>query len=304
MKKTLIILFTILCSLFTAHAQIRWNERYQQYIDQYKDIAIEEMHRWKIPASITLAQGIFESGAGQSELARKGNNHFGIKCNGWDGRKVYHDDDARNECFRAYNSVFESYEDHSRFLANGQRYRSLFNLKTTDYKGWARGLKAAGYATNPQYADKLIEIIQLYKLYEYDTAKSADRFMVEHTKDHNVGGAALHPIKIFNKNYYLVARRGDTFKSIGEEVDISYRKLAKYNERSKNDRLTEGEVIWLKKKQKKAPKDYKGRLHYVRQGESMYSIAQSYGIRLKSLYKMNHMSPDDDLRIGQGLKLR
>ena len=304
MKKFLIILFTIHCSLFTANAQIRWNERYQQYIDQYKDIAIEEMHRWKIPASITLAQGIFESGAGQSELARKGNNHFGIKCNGWEGRKVYHDDDARNECFRAYNSVYESYEDHSRFLANGQRYRSLFNLKTTDYKGWARGLKAAGYATNPAYADKLIELIQLYKLYEYDKAKSADRFMVEHTKDHSVGGAALHPIKIFNKNYYLIARRGDTFKSIGEEVDISYRKIARYNERNKNDRLTEGEVIWLKKKQKKAPKDYKGRLHYVRQGESMYSIAQSYGIRLKSLYKLNHMSPDDDLHIGQGLKLR
>lgn len=304
MKKTLIIIVTLLCPLFTVQAQIKWNERYQQYIDQYKDIAIEEMHRWKIPASITLAQGLFESGAGQSELARKGNNHFGIKCNGWEGRKVYHDDDARNECFRAYNSVFESYEDHSRFLVNGQRYRSLFNLKTTDYKGWARGLKAAGYATNPAYADKLIELIQFYKLYEYDTAKNADRFMVEHSKDHNVGGAALHPIKIFNKNYYLVARRGDTFKSIGEEVDISYRKLAKYNERSKNDRLTEGEVVWLKKKQKKAPKDYKGRLHYVRQGESMYSIAQSYGIRLKSLYKMNHMSPDDDLRVGQGLKLR
>ena len=304
MKKFLLILFTLHCSLFSANAQIRWNERYQQYIDQYKDIAIEEMRRWKIPASITLAQGLFESGAGQSELARKGNNHFGIKCNGWDGRKVYHDDDARNECFRAYNSVFESYEDHSRFLVNGQRYRSLFSLKSTDYKGWARGLKAAGYATNPQYADKLIELIQLYKLYEYDKAKTADRFMVEHTKDHNVGGAALHPIKIFNKNYYLVARRGDTFKSIGEEVNISYRKIAKYNERSKNDRLTEGEVIWLKKKQKKAPKDYKDRLHYVRQGESMYSIAQSYGIRLKSLYKMNHMSPDDDLHIGQGLKLR
>ena len=304
MKKSLIFLFTLCCSIGTAQAQIRWNERYQQYIDQYKDIAIEEMHRWKIPASITLAQGIFESGAGQSELARKGNNHFGIKCNGWEGRKVYHDDDARNECFRAYDSVFESYEDHSRFLVNGQRYRSLFSLKVTDYKGWARGLKAAGYATNPQYADRLIELIQLYKLYEYDTAKRADRFMVEHTKDHNVGGAGLHPIKIFNKNYYLVARRGDTFKSIGEEVDISYRKLAKYNERSKNDRLTEGEVIWRKKKQKKAPKDYKGRLHYVRQGESMYSIAQSYGIRLKNLYKMNHLSPNDDIHIGQGLKLR
>ena len=304
MKKALIILFTIHCSLFTAYAQIRWNERYQQYIDQYKDIAIEEMHRWKIPASITLAQGIFESGAGQSELARKGNNHFGIKCNGWEGRKVYHDDDARNECFRAYNSVFESFEDHSRFLVNGQRYRSLFNLKITDYKGWARGLKAAGYATNPAYADKLIELIQFYKLYEYDSAKRADRFMVEHTKSQGSNGVGLHVIKIFNKNYYLVARRGDTFKSIGEEVGISYRKLAKYNERDKRDRLTEGEVIWLKKKQKKAPKDYKGRLHYVRQGESMYSIAQSYGIRLKNLYKMNHLSPNDDIHIGQGLKLR
>ena len=304
MKKILLLLFTIHCSLFSANAQVRWNERYQQYIDQYKDIAIEEMHRWKIPASITLAQGLFESGAGQSDLARMGNNHFGIKCNGWTGRTIHHDDDARNECFRAYDSPYESFEDHSRFLVNGQRYRSLFNLKTTDYKGWARGLKAAGYATNPQYADRLIEIIQFYKLYEYDKAKSADRFMVEHTKGHNVGGAALHPIKIFNKNYYLVARRGDTFMSIGEEIGISYKKIAKYNERSKNDRLTEGEVVWLKKKQKKAPKDYKGRLHYVRQGESMYSIAQSYGIRLKSLYKMNGMSPNDDLHIGQGLKLR
>ena len=304
MKKFLFILFTLYSSLLTLNAQIRWNERYQQYIDLYKDIAIEEMHRWKIPASITLAQGIFESGAGQSELAVKGNNHFGIKCNGWNGRKVYHDDDSRNECFRAYNSVYESYEDHSRFLANGQRYRSLFNLKITNYKGWARGLKAAGYATNPAYADKLIELIQLYKLYEFDNAKTVDRFMVEHTKDHGVKGVSLHPIKIFNKNYYLVARRGDSFQSIGQEIGISYRKIAKYNERNHRDRLTEGEVIWLKKKQKKAPKDYKGRLHYVRQGESMYSIAQSYGIRLKSLYKMNHMSPDDDLHIGQGLKLR
>ena len=304
MKKFLFILFTLYSSLLTLNAQIRWNERYQQYIDLYKDIAIEEMHRWKIPASITLAQGIFESGAGQSELAVKGNNHFGIKCNGWNGRKVYHDDDSRNECFRAYNSVYESYEDHSRFLANGQRYRSLFNLKITDDKGWARGLKAAGYATNPAYADKLIELIQLYKLYEFDNAKTVDRFMVEHTKDHGVKGVSLHPIKIFNKNYYLVARRGDSFQSIGQEIGISYRKIAKYNERNHRDRLTEGEVIWLKKKQKKAPKDYKGRLHYVRQGESMYSIAQSYGIRLKSLYKMNHMSPDDDLHIGQGLKLR
>ena len=284
---------------------MKWNQRYQQYIDQYKDIAIEQMQRWKIPASITLAQGIFESGAGQSELAVKGNNHFGIKCHGWTGRTLYHNDDQQGECFRAYPSAFDSYEDHSRFLANGQRYRSLFSLKTTDYKGWARGLKAAGYATNPQYADRLIELIQLYRLYQYDTATTYDHFMADHAKDRPaVVGQQLHPIKIYNKNYYLYARRGDTFKSIGEEIGISYRKIAKYNERDKKDALQEGEIIWLKKKQTKAPKEYKGRLHYVRQGESMYSIAQTYGIRLKSLYKLNRRSPDYDLRVGDALRLR
>ena len=235
---------------------------------------------------------------------RRSNNHFGIKCHGWTGRKVYKDDDAANECFRAYDTAFDSFEDHSRFLASGQRYRSLFSLKTTDYKGWARGLKAAGYATNPQYADKLIELIQLYKLYELDGAKDYDKFMAQHSKDHSVSGQPLHPIKIYNKNYYLYARRGDTFRSIGEEIGISYKKIAKYNERDRDDRLNDGEIIWLKKKQKRAPKDYKDRLHYVRKGESMYSIAQSYGIRLKSLYKMNHLKPDYDLRIGDALRLR
>ena len=235
---------------------------------------------------------------------RRSNNHFGIKCHGWTGRTVYKDDDAKNECFRAYDSAFDSFEDHSRFLVKGQRYRSLFSLKTTDYKGWARGLKAAGYATNPQYADKLIDLIQLYKLYQYDTAKGYDKFLAQHSKDHSVSGQPLHPIKIFNNNYYLYARRGDTFRAIGEEIGVSYKKIAKYNERDRDDRLTEGEIIWLKKKQKRAPKDYKDHLHYVRQGESMYSIAQKYGIRLKSLYKMNHLKPDYDIRIGDALRLR
>ena len=287
----------------SAFGQIKWNQTYQQYFNQYKDVAIEQMQRYNIPASITLAQGVFESGAGRSELAVRGNNHFGIKCNGWTGRKTYHDDDEDNECFRAYDSAYESYEDHSRFLVNSPRYRQLFSLKKTDYKGWAKGLKAAGYATNPQYANKLIEIIQLYKLYEYDKATSYDKFMTDRTKDHQIDGA-LHIIKPYNKNYYLIARQGDTFKSIAEEVGISYRKIAKYNERDKRDQLEEGEIIWLKKKQKKAPKDYKGRLHYVRNGESMYSIAQKYGIRLKNLYKMNHLSPDYQIKVGDGLRLR
>lgn len=288
----------------SADAQSVWNARYQRYIDQYKDIAIEQMLKWKIPASITLAQGLLESAAGESSLARRANNHFGIKCHNWTGPTVYRDDDAKNECFRSYGSAFESYEDHSRFLSTGQRYRGLFSLKTTDYKGWARGLKAAGYATNPKYAERLIDIIQLYRLYEYDKAKSYDKFMTQHTKDHSVNGQPLHPMGIYNKNYFVYARKGDTFRSIGEEVGISYKKIARYNERDKDDRLVEGEVIWLKKKQRKAPKEYKNRPHIVRPGESMYSIAQKYGIRLKNLYKMNDLSPDYDIQIGAELKLR
>jgi len=301
--KTMVLTAFLMVSLVCS-AQSKWTPTYQQYIDQYKDCAIEQMLKWKIPASITLAQGLLESGAGRSELARKGNNHFGIKCHDWTGAMVYHDDDSRNECFRAYNSAFESYEDHSKFLAKRGRYSSLFNLKTTDYKGWAYGLKAAGYATDPKYPQRLIDIIQLYKLYEYDRARSYDKFMTKHTKDVQVAGQPLHLIKIYNKNYYIIGRRGDTFRTIGQEIGISYKKIAKYNERDKDSPIQEGEIIWLKKKQKKAAKEYKGRKHYVRQGESMYSIAQKYGIRLKSLYKRNHLSPDYDLRIGDELKLR
>jgi len=300
MRKIFVIIGFCFC--FVTQAQIRWNHTYQQYIDQYKDVAIEQMKLHGIPASITLAQGILESAAGRSELAMKGNNHFGIKCNGWTGRTIHHDDDARNECFRAYNTVYESYEDHSNFLTNNTRYRSLFNLKITDYKGWAKGLKAAGYATNPQYAYKLIELIQLYKLYQYDKAKDYDEFMSDHVK-HQVN-SAIHVVKHFNNNYYIYVRKGDTFRSIAEEMGINYRKLAKYNERGKDDELIVGEVIWLQKKQKKAPKEYKDRLHYIRNGESMYSIAQQYGIRLKNLYKMNHLSPNYQICVGDALRLR
>lgn len=302
-----ICLFLFACLFFISHlsAQMRWNSVYQEYIDQYKDLAIEEMLRYNIPASITLAQGIFESGAGRSELSVKGNNHFGIKCHGWAGRSVYHDDDARNECFRAYDNVLQSYEDHSKFLRYNVRYNSLFTLQRTDYRGWAQGLKACGYATNPRYADKLIELIELYKLYELDKATSYDKFMAKRGGyDKPVSqGMSLHPIKIYNKNYYIIARAGDTFKGIGEEIDISYRKIAKYNERDKHDVLHAGEIIYLKKKQKKADKAYKNRPHIVKAGESMYSIAQRYGIRLKSLYKKNHLSPDYQARVGDTLRV-
>ena len=297
------IIFSFLCMFVafqTAISQtMTWNQRYQNYFDKYKDVAVEQMLKYRIPASITLAQGVLESGAGNSELATKANNHFGIKCNGWTGRKSYHDDDARNECFRAYDSVYESYQDHSVFLTTSKRYSNLFQLKLTDYKGWARGLKACGYATSPTYATKLIEIIELYKLYQYDTAKHFDKFQAQQVK-----GGDSRQIYAFNKNYYLKARRGDTFRSLAKEVDISYRKLARYNERDKNDVLEEGEIVWLKKKQNKAPKNYKGRLHYVKNGESIYSISQLYGIKLKKLYKLNNLPPTYQIRVGDALRVR
>ena len=304
-KKLSLFLFASLLNISNVSAQMRWNSIYQSYIDQYKNLAIEEMLRYNIPASITLAQGIFESSAGRSELTVKGNNHFGIKCHGWGGNTIYHDDDERNECFRAYDNAKQSYEDHSKFLSQNTRYRSLFSLQRTDYRSWARGLKACGYATNPVYADKLIELIELYKLYELDCAEHYDKFMAKRGGYDKpiTQGMTLHPIKIYNKNYYIIARAGDTFKKIGQEVDLSYRKIAKYNERNKNDILQPGEVIYLKKKQKHADKAYKGRLHIVKPNDSMYSIAQFYGIRLKSLYKMNHLSPDYQLRVGDVLRV-
>lgn len=304
MKRYFVLsIITFLC--VSLNAQLKWNSRYQAYIDQYKDLAIAEMLKYNIPASITLAQGLLESGAGMSELARNGNNHFGIKCHDWTGARTYHDDDANNECFRAYRDVYESYEDHSRFLARQPRYRSLFKLKRTDYKGWAKGLKKCGYATSPTYAKQLIGIIELYKLHKYDKAKKYDKFMVERSSVKDVAPSInLHPIHIYNKNYYLNVRQGDTFRSIAREVGISYKKLAKYNERDKNDRLIPGEIIYLKKKQKKADKAYKNRPHRVKAGESMYSIAQYYGIRLESLYKMNDLSPDYSIQVGDLLRVR
>lgn len=301
-----IVSFALLLVCTASNAQMRWNQSYQTYINQYKDLAIEQMLRYRIPASITLAQGLFESRAGQSDLARQGNNHFGIKCHNWTGPTQYHDDDARGECFRVYQDAKQSYEDHSLFLARQSRYSRLFNLSPTDYKGWAQGLKACGYATNPQYASKLIQIIELYKLNDYDKAKSYDRFMATHSgtdKPINAEGT-LHPIHIFNENYYLYAREGDTFKSIGREVNISWRKLAKYNEMDKKTILHKGDIVYLKKKRKKAPKQYKKHPHTVMPGESMYTISQKYGIRLKNLYKMNHLSPDFQIRPGVLLKVR
>ncbi|MBR6604516.1 MAG: glucosaminidase domain-containing protein, partial [Prevotella sp.] len=194
--KSIYIIGVLLSASLSISAQTSRNADYERYIELYKDIAIEQMQKHRIPASITLAQGLFESGAGKSQLARYSNNHFGIKCHGWTGRKTYHDDDARGECFRVYDNARQSYEDHSRFLVAGSRYRSLFQLKTTDYVGWARGLKKAGYATNPLYADKLIDIIERYELNKYDRAKKYDKYKVQHTS-HATKNYDLHVLYTF-----------------------------------------------------------------------------------------------------------
>lgn len=295
MKRCILLSITLILTLFPAWSQkVKWNKAYQDYFERYRSLAVEQMKQYGIPASITLAQGVLESAAGKSQLARKSNNHFGIKCHGWTGRKVYYDDDAPDECFRAYKSVYDSYVDHSVFLKNGRRYSRLFELKMTDYKGWAKGLKACGYATSPTYATKLIEIIELYRLYELDTSKGhRGRF-----------AGCLREVHEFNKNYYVIARAGDTFQTIADDVDMSRRKLAKYNELDKNATLEEGTYIWLKKKRRNAPKEYKNKPHRVQPGESMYIISQRYGIRLKRLYKMNDLSPDYVIHVGDELRLR
>ena len=290
MNRAIFLIFSLTFLHFGSFAQpVTWNQQYADYISQYAVLAVQQMRQYRIPASVTLAQGLLESGAGKSVLARKANNHFGIKCSGWKGRKSYHDDDLPGECFRAYDSAKESYVDHSVFLTTSSRYSRLFDLKLTDYKKWARGLKACGYATSPTYAKRLIEIIETYRLYEYDKGK-------------HVGGS-LRPVHYSNKNYYVVALKGDSFRKVADDVDISCRKLARYNERDKNDTLEEGEYVWLQKKRNKASKEFKGKYHVVVPGESLYSIAQRYGIRLRYLYKKNNLSPDYEIQVGDKLRV-
>lgn len=316
-KAYLIVILAFIPCILSALPPVKWNQRYQSYIDRYKDLAICEMLQHGIPASITLAQGLLESGAGESELARRSNNHFGIKCHDWTGAKTYHDDDETGECFRVYKSVYDSYEDHSKFLCRS-RYSRLFSLSRTDYKGWARGLKSCGYATNPKYAQLLIDIIECYNLSPLDRAKSYNPANVRGGSSSAVsrksassgtssrGASAVrrgHEVKMNNRNYYVIARQGDTFKSIAKEFDISYRKLARYNERDRRDVLRPGDIIYFEKKRTKADKRYKKCPHVVRAGESMYDIAQKYGVRLKSLYKKNHMTLANTIRVGDRIRV-
>lgn len=302
MRKFLYIVIILFFSLNISSQ----NNSYQRYIQKYQQMAMEQMVRYKIPASITLAQGLLESGAGNSQLARKANNHFGIKCGGrWNGPYMLMDDDARNEHFRVYKSPEESFEDHSKFLCSGKRYAGLFQLSILDYKGWAKGLKAAGYATNPRYADNLINIIENYNLNDIDlyvvTGNVSSRKLKQNIKNGLISG---HRIMMNNKNFYTIARKGDTYKSIGKEMGVSARRLRKYNEVPKDYEVQEGDIVYFEKKQRKADKQYKGKYIIITSGESIYSISQKFGMRIKTLYKLNNLPDDYSARIGDKLRIR
>ncbi|GAB4311138.1 MAG: glucosaminidase domain-containing protein [Bacteroidales bacterium] len=282
----------------------------EEYISRFKDIAIREMNAYGIPASITLAQGILESGSGNSELARKANNHFGIKCHkGWDGPSFRMDDDAKDECFRKYRDPEESFVDHSIFLATRDRYAFLFNLDITDYKGWAHGLKKAGYATNPHYARLLIKIIEENNLDRFDRlyGQSPDNpgkieFSVNQQKEDFEPvkiGAGNREIFINNGVKFIYARKGDTDYKIASEFNIYSWQVRKYNYLNKNDIIHEGMVIYLEK----LNKSHTQRIHIVQPGEDLVSIARKYAVQLKKLARYNQLEKDAILYPGQRIKL-
>lgn len=284
------------------------NQAYWSYIDQYKDWAIEQMQQYHIPASITLAQGLLESNAGRSSLAREANNHFGIKVGStWTGPYVLRDDDAKNEKFRKYKSARESFIDHSKFL-QGKRYQNLYSLGQTDYRGWARGLKAAGYATNPAYAEALIRIIEMYSLHQFDTGKyHSQKTTTNKQTDINSEDYfySRHAVYSGNKNYFIIVEVGDDMATISRNTGVSLRKLYKYNDLPRDYSPTAGDIIYLQKKRKCASREFrKNPIHIVDVNQSLFDIAQLYGIRLESLCKLNGWSEPQAVQVGDILRIR
>ncbi len=307
--KYILVLSIFFAGIFAPDAAIGQTRSkiYENYIDAYSDIAVRHMQQYKIPASIKLAQGLLESGAGMSDLARRSNNHFGIKCHrGWQGEKVYAADDLPNDCFRKYKKVEESYDDHSRFLVAGGRYRNLFDLNVTDYKGWARGLQKSGYATDKAYANKLIKLIEDYELYRFDNKnyrKGVSKKQREEAKKEEVARAVWkhQPYKTHGL-VYVVTVDGDTYAAIANEFGFKESDLLKFNEVSEGFPLSEGDLVYFQKKKPRADKPYYE--HVVQIGESMYSISQKYGIQMRNLYRLNKKSYEYIPEEGDILKLR
>lgn len=291
---TIILIFSVLSSFSQA------NDR-SDYISKYKHLAIEEMLRTGIPASITLAQGLLESGNGKSTLAIEANNHFGIKChNDWNGPYIRIDDDKPNEKFRKYDDVKDSYRDHSDFLTSKNRYSSLFNLNRTDYKSWAKGLKNAGYATARDYAHRLIKIIEEEKLYIYDKADKTDYKRIVDAQ--NPSNKFERRVEMINGKKCIRIEKGDTFYSISKSFDVSIRKLRVFNDMEKSDYLKLGQILFLNRKRRKAARGYD--YHLVKEGETMYSISQSYGVKIKRLYYFNRFNKFQEPNVGDRIYMR
>ncbi len=318
MKTKIFLPFIIGLLTFSFHSKAQ-NSR-AIYIQKYKNWAIKEMKRTGIPASITLAQGMLESANGQSMLAKQAKNHFGIKCHSsWNGPYVRKDDDKRNECFRKYNSVYESYKDHSDFLTSGKRYAFLFDLKPTDYKRWAKGLKKAGYATSRTYAKRLIKIIEENQLYRFDTAseeelvaenipattEKEDKKQTKESAPQFYQGVKIklgRDVKQNNHVNYIIARRNDNYSELAKEFEMMRWEIYRYNDAQKGDDLHEGDIVYLKPKRRKADRNHP--THLVKTGDTWRSIAQKYGIKMKKLKKRNAKKHINDLKVGETIYLR
>jgi hypothetical protein len=261
----------------------------EKYIADFSELAMREMHRVGIPASITLAQGCLESNNGNSSLATRGNNHFGIKCHDWTGKKIFHDDDKRHECFRSYPSAYNSYMDHSQFLTTKSRYASLFEISPHDYRGWAKGLKAAGYATANNYATLLIRIIEENQLYQYDLMVLNGSLDGIDTSSYLAGQGAMTKRKVLlnNRIEYILSEPGDTPELLRVELGLYKNEIYRYNNLYKGAKLETGSIIYLQPKRKKAAPG--NEIHRVEFGQTMYDISQIYGVKLKHLYRKNHL---------------
>lgn len=276
---------------------------YERYILTFYPIAVEQMSRHHIPASITLAQGLLESGAGKSKLSRSSNNHFGIKADkSWKGKRTSSMDNGKLCYFRKYENVRDSYEDHSTFLVGRQRYAFLFKLNKKDYKGWAKGLKKAGYAEDPAYPSKLISIIERYELYRYDSYTMKDLKNYDGIALESYNSNDKRTIYKANGLIYVFGNTGDTFKSLSKELGVSRRKLIKYNDLYKEYAIKAGDIIYLEEKNNKSSKEHP--THTVKTGESLHSISQKYGIKLDKLYKRNAAAAERGIRVGDEVKLR
>lgn len=331
MRRILALMISV-CVCIIAQAQ----QTYDAYIKTYSELAVSEMYRSGIPASITLAQGLLESAAGNSVLARMGNNHFGIKCAGsWNGQRIYHDDDQKGECFRQYQNARDSYKDHSDFLRYSQRYQSLFDLEITDYRGWANGLSAAGYATDPSYPSKLIKLIEDYRLYEFDEKGRSANSRADRTPKRPVTPSTRQPeqktveeetipesptvlqqavkssfrfsisrpVYELNGVPFIYVQEGETIESVARNYELFRKEVMRFNDMKSPRELVPGEPLFLRPKSSKAVRGLEK--HVVEtEGESLYEISQHYAVKMKSLLKMNSMSDDTVLREGMVLNLR